>query len=554
MRRLLITLLTIALSSLLVFSFIGCEGDQGPAGPAGRDGVNEPHAPIITGVLAAPDSIGGGEYTVLYVDAYDPNGDAMTYSWSAESGELSSTDQSIVSWTAPADVGIYQISVTVSDEDGSTDASTAVGVNVYLPSVFPSYGANTTCGHCHDGNYEGWLTTGHAGAFDDLTGENSRPYCIQCHTTGFDDVYDFNDNLISQGVDNGGYDENPIAALEGITCEACHGPMGPNFTDHRPDLESPLRGETCAKCHEQNEEYDESGHGTAIERAGGVDGGWLTEHYIGRDDCIECHTNEGFLAAHDAHWVGKGMPAVPWQVTCGTCHDVHMFTAEGDTTNPYYLRGLENTTLLYGGPDNPDGLELTGWGEGMLCTNCHHSRSDEAKLMDQVENGNSRPGPHHGPQSDMLAGVGTYELEGYTYDRESPHSPAHSPSSFGNSCVKCHMFALDREEPGGPLYGHSFDPDVRACAGCHETATDFNVDGVQTEVEDLLAQLVELLPNDGEGNLLPYFPEDWTLEQRKAGYAYYFVKEDKSMGVHNPTYTLSMLHNSIDYLNSLANN
>ncbi|MBU0692039.1 cytochrome c family protein, partial [bacterium] len=250
MRKILFAILTTAIMSFLMFSLTGCSGEDGAQGPAGPAGTNPPSPPIITAVIAAPDSVGTGEYTTIFVQAYDPNGDEMTYAWTTTGGTVSATTGAFVTWTAPTELGLYQVSVTVTDDDGSDDGSVTVGVNVYVPSVYPSYMGNnaTRCAHCHDAHVEGWIETHHAVAYT-APGVSENIYCIQCHTTGFDDTFDFAGNKLTTGLDNGGYDQNPVVALQGVQCEACHGPMGPEFSDHNPDMEMPLTGMACDRCH-----------------------------------------------------------------------------------------------------------------------------------------------------------------------------------------------------------------------------------------------------------------------------------------------------------------
>jgi len=326
-RKILFSLLSIALAGMLVFSLMGCEGEKGAdgaAGPTGPSGNNPPAPPIVTAVVAAPDSIGTSQYTTLFVQAYDPNGDEMTYAWTATAGTLSSANTAVTTWTAPATLGLYEVSVTVTDDDGSDNGSVTVGVNVYVPSVFPSYlGDNgNSCGHCHAGTYEGWMETGHAEAYAVLVAASSQdnPYCVQCHVTGFDDTYDFAGNLLTTGLDNGGYDQNPMESLRNVTCEACHGPMGPSFADHAPNMEMPLHGMSCDRCHTQNEEYMTSGHGHAIEVAGGIEA--FNEEF-NRSTCQYCHISEDFIQTWDPDWAGATLPEEGYQVTCATCHDVH---------------------------------------------------------------------------------------------------------------------------------------------------------------------------------------------------------------------------------------
>jgi hypothetical protein len=49
--------------------------------------------------------------------ASDPDGDELTYTWSAERGTISG-EGAIVTWTAPSEYGNYVITVTVSDGRG----------------------------------------------------------------------------------------------------------------------------------------------------------------------------------------------------------------------------------------------------------------------------------------------------------------------------------------------------------------------------------------------------------------------------------------------------
>lgn len=543
MRKILFTILTLVVGSLLMFSFTGCAGEDGAQGPAGPAGTNPPSPPIVTAVIAAPDSIGTGEYTTLFVQAYDPNGDEMTYLWSATGGTLSSTTAPFVTWTAPSALGLYEVSVTVTDVDGSADGSATVGVNVYVPSVFPSYLGNNenSCGHCHAEAYAGWKETNHAEAFAAVEAD-MNPYCVQCHTTGFDDTYDFAGNLLTTGLDNGGFDQNPIATLQGVTCEACHGPMGPSFADHTPNMEMPLTGEACNRCHSQNEEYAVSAHGTAIERAGGIEE-FNTEW--GRSSCGVCHVSEYFIAAWDADWAGRPIPEEGYQVTCATCHDVHSPATE---ENPAYLRTLASVTLAYGTPENPDGFVVDNFGAGQLCVQCHHARRDLDNITGQIENGSSHPGPHASPQTDMIVGAGCWEIEGYTYNRASRHTPetVGPNGTLEDMCVKCHLYSIPHGEPDGPIYGHTFAPDVRSCNTCHVTPADFDYGGRRTEIQGLMNQLLALLPNDGTEPL--FDTENTTAEQREAAYGWFFVLNEGSMGVHNYAYAKSILENAIDYV------
>ncbi len=533
-----------ALFSLLILSlaFWGCEGDQGPAGPPG---VNPSSAPIITAVVAAPDSVGSGGSTVLFVSAYDPNGDQMTYVWAAEFGHLASPNAAVTNYSPPRELGLYNVTVTVTDDDGQASSQVVVGVNTYVPSVFPSYlGDNTNrCNHCHEAIVSSYEGTNHANAWQTLVddGVTNNPYCVQCHVTGHDNILDFGGNITQTGLDNGGYDQNPIEQLRNVQCEACHSPMGPSFASHSPELTAALKGDACNRCHSQNEEYMLSGHGTAVARAGGAEE-FATE--FNRSPCKDCHISEGFIQLHDPDWTNRAMPEEPWQVTCATCHNVHA------KDNDSYLRGLTAFPIIYGGPEFPDGFEITNYGKGQLCGQCHHARRDENNINNQINNGSSRPGPHESPQADMVSGYGSYEIPGFTYERESAHRPEVEigGSSLEDMCVKCHIYVIPFGEPDGPYHGHDFRPDVRACNTCHATPDNFDYHGRRTTIDSLMTVLYDLLPQNGTGGLMPFDTLNWTRPQREAGYAWFFVTNEGSHGVHNFTYANSLLTNAIDYL------
>jgi hypothetical protein len=181
-------------------------------------------------------------------------------------------------------------------------------------------------------------------------------------------------------------------------------------------------------------------------------------------------------------------------------------------------------------------------GSSMICVQCHHARRDVANVHGQIDNGTSHFGPHGSPQVDMVLGSGSYEIEGYDYERSHWHQT--SPL-MENACVYCHM-SYSEESPQHRV--HSFMPSAAPCISCHAGSEGFDVNGLQTRVEGLMAELLDLIgvPEDSLGHAAAT-----TREQRMAAYAYAFVAADGSRGVHNPSYAVSLLENAIDYINSL---
>ena len=135
-------------------------------------------------------------------------------------------------------------------------------------------------------------------------------------------------------------------------------------------------------------------------------------------------------------------------------------------------------------------------------------------------------GPHHGPQSAMLLGLaGAGDVTG---------SPAGHYTLVENTCVGCHM---------GEGANHTFEPDIASCTGCHADAENFDINGLQTEVQEMLdeleAGLVALGWLDDEGH-----PAVASVPEAQAAALWnwiYIAHEDKSLGVHNPAYTKALL-------------
>ncbi len=115
MKRLVLSLIIVGIS------LTGC-------GKIGEELASEitNHAPAIRSLTASPASVVAGSSTSLVCDAYDDEGDSITYSWSAVAGVLSSTAGSSVSWTAPSTAGAYTINVQVSDGKASNVGSVSV--------------------------------------------------------------------------------------------------------------------------------------------------------------------------------------------------------------------------------------------------------------------------------------------------------------------------------------------------------------------------------------------------------------------------------------------
>ncbi len=262
--------------------------------------------------------------------------------------------------------------------------------------------------------------------------------------------------------------------------------------------------------------------------------------------CERCHTSQGFIA------YVTGVPATGDNFTaieCFTCHAPH-------TSGDLRLRvetavTLENGATFDRGPAN-------------LCATCHHSRANVLTTVVDSVNMNSRYGPHHSNQGDMLIGENAYEYAGYTYT-SSWHS-----TGVSEGCISCHMSPSKHETVGGHSWwmrneDRAFE-NIAGCnaVGCHDTAPlttldrpaladydfDGTIEGVQDEVTGLadslkvLLQAANLLNSSG----VPVSRVVSTADSAGAVYNYVFIEEDRSFGVHNTNYSVGILMSAINFM------
>jgi hypothetical protein len=95
----------------------------GGCAPADHPPVN--HPPAITALEARQSVIGPQDSCVVECIASDPDGDELTYEWSANKGSINGTGAT-VAWSAPETEGIYTVAVKVADGNGgeATDSIT----------------------------------------------------------------------------------------------------------------------------------------------------------------------------------------------------------------------------------------------------------------------------------------------------------------------------------------------------------------------------------------------------------------------------------------------
>ena len=358
---------------------------------------------------------------------------------------------------------------------------------------------------------------------------------------------------------------------------SCEGPMGPagpagadgtdgidgtNGTDGTDGVAGNL---SCLECHTQTNMdgihtmYDLSGHasGSTVAYAGG------------RASCARCHSSEGFANyLTSAPGVDAVDVAHPSAIRCSTCHSNHSSLEDGISAPMVTEAAVIAIT---------DGVEYDFGNTSNLCANCHQARSS-GTTYDKYTTGqtftrkftgadiatyttaafgpagsatlngtsdtltvvfdvptthvyisSTHAGPHHGPQLNTLFGIG-----GYGTSSTATHTT--------QGCVTCHMGTA-----GTTSGGHSFYSNVENCVACHAGATDFDINGKQTDFDTRMTAIgaaleakhaIHIDATTGEAHpLYASIPR----AEFEAFWNYMTLYEDKSHGVHNPGYFTTLL-------------
>lgn len=557
----------------------------------------------ITHDVSAPVA---GQKVLLSVEVSDPDNDALNVTWDDGAGAANFTDAAFAggvasaAWTPPA-AGDYNITVTADDGKVSaaakqvfvTGTATLAVTVAAMPTEFDVVGYET-CGTCHSGTVDEWLTTNHHDALERTINPNPHGYrnegCYVCHAVGYEPV-----------GENGFVDQDLTPQFANIQCEACHGGGNPPGAGggHKPSPWDPglgyqrdesgayvMDGETylydaaydgsegygCGLCHEGSrhgsfEEWAESTHATYALTED--DDGTIVVGPPGEANCVRCHNGKYFVSVTIEGGDPPAEDFTPEQmtddmhITCATCHDPH----NGQYEAQLRISAAETVTLPI------DETQAINGGRGNICITCHNGRRSANDFNNYITNPGSRFGFHGNSQANMLFAIGGVEFEGYEYAKKHPHETWNE-----NSCVTCHMYRRDYIDSDNPaLWGHNFEPRFERCITCH---TNYTIDQeaefwtwvdewVAAEVTPRLAAFVAAWPAEWKDVTDPESPNlrfkesaegagDGPVvgdptgdEYRRCLWNYRFVEAEVSRGVHNPTYTVELLDSAIAELNAL---
>ncbi|HTR82789.1 MAG TPA: multiheme c-type cytochrome [Bacteroidota bacterium] len=533
--------------------------------------------------------VGKGSKVYLYADTTGSGATTVSsYAWtffSKPSGSSAVFDSATNRYTSFTADTLGQYIVQVSVNGGAKTAQETLFVSTYVGYS----GGTVACATCHASNTTSWKATGHAMIYTqgimgqlEVNTAGLGTYsgsCFKCHTVGWDqNANNGNFGYLAHqtGWDTSWYkgkaksgssyliingdssiyknmvsNYSSLVPLANIGCESCHGP-GKDHLGDASKIGKSLDAGVCQSCHDAPPRHVSGTYWSLSDHA--------TMPLAGTDavstSCFPCHSGSAFVKwvsdgkpATDANWSAAADASYP--ITCAVCHDPH------SAANPNQLRTVSVDTLK-NGYRVPAGL----LGEGQLCMNCHRSRynvatrvTTKAPYYGFVDH----YGPHGNPQADMLLGQNGYQYGDSSLTGLTTHT------GLTNGCVTCHMTGDNHSLAMTDTTGGLHDV-VAACQTCHgagitkfddiKASYDYDrngkIEGVQTEVAGLLAELKAKLPidiNTGEPTLA--LKDSLLVKNRpdlvQGIYVYTFVKNDGSMGVHNAKYAVSLLQTALGF-------
>lgn len=325
--------------------------------------------------------------------------------------------------------------------------------------------------------------------------------------------------------------------LLGITgCEGDEGPAGPQGP--------PGVGlETCMQCH--TDDYQMENYIVSIQTEYRASQHANAETFVRRgEDCARCHTSEGyqyFVTTGTTQAVTESSP-----VNCFACHSPH-------TNGDFALRKSGATTLDAGGTYDK--------GNSNTCAMCHQARAADPPI---TETGtaitSARWGPHHGPQGSILSGNSAWDF-GTPLSTSASHN-----DRIAAGCVGCHMAeTADNGLAGGHTFGLTYiyhgaeELNSKGCAieTCHQSWDD---ETAHTAVEaSKAAFMTDLMALGDDLRTLGWMDESDLVvpaalpaeaDARGAVWNYLMLLEDRSGGIHNPTYARAALNAAQAYVDA----
>lgn len=301
--------------------------------------------------------------------------------------------------------------------------------------------------------------------------------------------------------------------------------------------------------------------------------------------CAQCHNSRG------ATWDGRAYGLITNTVVTTATNSVRVSVLVDGQWTAYYTNVVTTTT------NKPVGVGLT---TPLIAYKVVVSPGVTNTLYTTNSSGYGRP-PHHSPQYNILVGKPDTNF----YLAATIHS--HGSTGNANQCATCHVPIYDVNS-STKVTGHTYEVDFANCVQCHSGLSDEayfeKIEDLQYQESNSIARVVSLL-NQWSTNVAPgilrtnYGTLAWEYTTpgalgtpsigsalvgppaafdskkgsapagtndnlqlvipesiRKARFNLYMVLHDGSYGVHNPTFTKTMLTNAealvVGELNSSA--
>jgi hypothetical protein len=428
--------------------------------------------------------------------------------------------------------------------------------------------------------------------------------CAACHSLGYDrsisnggydDIADLYDVAFPTRQEAGSYARlpTPLKDVSNVFCVGCHGPARVD----PPVAEQPGRFEVgvCARCHDRLPEQDLVAQWRQSRMAQTIKGDLNGPE--SRSDCAGCHTAQGFYYDNFA----LGRPPNENVVVMSCCENLAPITCQ-TCHSPMYARNKAQV-FAYDSVETESGLKLSKVGSGAVCVMCHNTEHD----VTAASTLSKRLAPHS-PQADLSYGRGGFLLgpadypvpSGVTCSKNAGdgcatcHMDEGPPvGDPGHRKVGDHTFRMISSEG---------QPNTRPCQACHPGRESFDprarhdydgdarTESVREEVDGLMALLraqlaaavaarayrgcdparspgafvkrgfaQRIVVTDALGFDLGDCDRNGIIEREeeafvfpqadlllhKAAYNYLFVASDKSRGLHNLPYVVSLLQRTI---------
>jgi hypothetical protein len=345
-----------------------------------------------------------------------------------------------------------------------------------------------------------------------------------------------------------------LLAVAAVACEGPVGPQGPAGTAGAAGPQGPAgpagatgndANATCTQCHTgdvtmyaKQLQYQQSAHnlGGNFER--------------NSTSCAVCHTHQGFLERLPTNALTTAATIEnPAPQNCRTCHQIHQTYTSAD----YALTATTAFPLWSGAKAATVDL---GAASGNLCARCHQARTTSPMPTlggDPVTVTSTRYGWHYSPVANVMSSTGAFAFTGSFPTPTTAHvhgDPAFNPKT----CATCHMATATGDLRGGhtlKMFSVSSSgaevQNINGCQECHKTVENFDHFGLRGEIDGLLADLHTELVRLGIGRAGTHYAITGTYPADvAAGFLnWYLFTEDKSHGIHNPTYAKNVLRNTL---------